>query len=319
MSSTSPERAAGSRRTSVIAHRGASGYLPEHTAVAKALAYGLGVDFIEQDVVATRDGEAVVLHDIYLDEISDVAEKFPARARDDGHFYVIDFDLAELRTLALIERRRPGTNERVYPGRFPYDLPTFRILTLDEEIDLISGLNASTGRHVGLYPEIKNPAWHEAAGIDLTRRVHEVLSRARDRISGPVFVQSFSPEALVRYRNEFGSETPLVQLLGRDEALMLVDDPARLTQIGRYANGLGLPYGTLIVREGDSLARSPLARLLETSPLVIHPYTLRRDVAPPEGIDYFAALRFLIRELAVDALFCDHPDDALAVRDGSAA
>ena len=78
----------------VIAHRGASGYLPEHTLAAKALAYGLGADYLEQDVVATRDSKLVVLHDLYLDDVSDVALKFPGRHRGDGRHYVIDFELA---------------------------------------------------------------------------------------------------------------------------------------------------------------------------------------------------------------------------------
>ncbi len=83
-------------RAIVIAHRGASGYLPEHTLVGKALAYGLGADYLEQDVVATRDAQLVVLHDLHLDDVSDVAQRFPGRHRDDGLHYVIDFDLAEL-------------------------------------------------------------------------------------------------------------------------------------------------------------------------------------------------------------------------------
>src|SRR6185503_3100921 len=103
----------------VIAHRGASGYLPEHTLVAKALAHGLGADYLEQDVVATRDGKLVVLHDLYLDDVSDVAERFRGRQRDDGLHYVIDFDLTELKTLTVFERRAPGSAAAKYPARFP--------------------------------------------------------------------------------------------------------------------------------------------------------------------------------------------------------
>src|SRR5688572_24954616 len=94
----------------VIAHRGASGYLPEHTLAAKALAYGLGADYLEQDVVATRDGRLVVLHDLHLDDISDVARRFPGRQRADGRHYVVDFDLSELETLRVFERRTPGSD-----------------------------------------------------------------------------------------------------------------------------------------------------------------------------------------------------------------
>jgi glycerophosphoryl diester phosphodiesterase len=91
-------------RPLVIAHRGASGYLPEHTLAAKAYAHALGADFIEQDLVLTKDDVPVVLHDIYLDTVTDVAVRFPERKRADGRFYVIDLTLAELKQLRVTER-----------------------------------------------------------------------------------------------------------------------------------------------------------------------------------------------------------------------
>ena len=319
MNSTFPDRNSAASPTRIIAHRGASGYLPEHTAAAKTLAYGLGADFIEQDLVASKDHELVVLHDSYLDDVSDVAAKYPDRRRDDGHYYVLDFTLAELRELVLAERRQPGESLRRYPGRFPYDTQEFRIVSFDDEIRLISGLNASTGRHVGLYPEVKDPGWHAQAGIDLTRLVYEALERAREFLSGPVFVQSFEPSALQRLAAEFSTPWPLVQLLNRADAEELAGNPPRLAQISGYAAAVGLPFDTLIERTSGSLRPSPLAIGLSEAGLLVHPYTLRRDVAPPDGIEYFAALRFLIRELKVDAVFCDFPDDAVALRDGSVA
>ena len=144
----------------VIAHRGASGYLPEHTLEAKALAFGLGADYLEQDVVATRDAELVVLHDPYLDDVTDVAARFPGRRREDGRHYAIDFDLVELRQLAVSERRRSGSRDARFPARFPPETAIFRIATLEEELALIAGLNRSMGRSVGIYPEIKDPQWH---------------------------------------------------------------------------------------------------------------------------------------------------------------
>ena len=87
----------------VIAHRGASGYLPEHTLPAKALAYAQGADFLEQDLVMTKDDRLLVLHDRYLDRVTDVATRFPQRARKDGRFYAIDFTLAEIRSLNFTE------------------------------------------------------------------------------------------------------------------------------------------------------------------------------------------------------------------------
>lgn len=320
MSSTSPDRTDSSIRTRIIAHRGASGYLPEHTAVAKTLAYGFGVDFIEQDVVATRDHDLVVLHDTSLDDVSDVAAKFPNRQREDGHFYVIDFTTAELQQLLLHERRQPGTDNMRFPQRFPYRLPGFQVMRLEDEIRLISGLNASTGRHVGLYPEIKDPAWHASNGIDLTGLVHSKLDELRSEISGPVFVQSFDRAALLRLRNDFQTEWPLVQLLDGADASALAEDPQAIAAIADYATGVGLPYIELLNRSGDRIEPTNLAMQLENAELLVHPYTLRRDSPDSEkGIGYFDAIRALILELRVDAVFCDQPDDALAIRDRTTA
>lgn len=87
----------------VIAHRGASGYLPEHTLPAKAMAYAQGADYLEQDLVMTKDDELIVLHDHYLDRVTDVAKRFPDRARKDGRYYAIDFTLAEIKSLKFTE------------------------------------------------------------------------------------------------------------------------------------------------------------------------------------------------------------------------
>lgn len=288
--------------------------------MAKAYAHALGVDFLEQDLVATADGVPVVLHDIHLDEVSDVALVYPERRRDDGHFYVIDFTWAELGALTLRERRLPDGTGLRFPGRFPHELP-LRICRLEDEIALVAGLNATSGRQVGIYPEIKDPAWHLAAGIDLTRLVHDALAASRDRISGPVFVQSFDPASLRRLREELDTGFALVQLLGRDDALGLTQDPAARVRIAEYAVGVGVPFETLIepARVGGRAVATALPGLLAEAGLLIHPYTLRRDVAPTGDVDYLASLEFLIHELAVDAIFCDHPDDAIAVRARSAA
>lgn len=161
-------------RPLVIAHRGASGYLPEHTAEAKALAYGQGADYLEQDVVATRDDRLVVLHDVHLDRVTDVAERFPERRRADGRWYVRDFDLAELETLNVHERTN-ADGSPVFPDRFPAGSGRFRISSVEEELDLVLGLNASTGRTVGIYPEIKRPAWHRGEGVDVANLLLPLL------------------------------------------------------------------------------------------------------------------------------------------------
>ena len=97
----------------VIAHQGASGYLPEHTLEAKAMAYAQGAHYIEQDLVMTRDDELIVLHDITLDRTTDVDEKFPDRARSDGRYYAIDFTLEEIRTLSATEGFRIENGEKI--------------------------------------------------------------------------------------------------------------------------------------------------------------------------------------------------------------
>ena len=97
----------------VIAHRGASGYLPEHTLPAKAMAYAQGADYLEQDLVMTKDDRLVVLHDHYLDRVTDVAQRFPQRARQDGRFYAIDFTLAEIKSLKFTEGFEPKDGKNV--------------------------------------------------------------------------------------------------------------------------------------------------------------------------------------------------------------
>jgi glycerophosphoryl diester phosphodiesterase len=319
LSSISPDQPGSLSRTRIIAHRGASGYLPEHTAVAKTLAYGFGADFIEQDVVATKDHDLVVLHDITLDDVSDVATIFPGRRREDGHFYVADFTTVELQQLTLHERLEPGSENMRFPQRFPYRLPTFRIMRFEDEVRLIAGLNAATGRHVGIYPEIKDPAWHASNDIDLTGLIHTALESLRSEISGPVFVQSFDRASLVRMRDEFGTDWPLVQLLDRADASALTGNPGAISATADYASGVGLPYTELLDRRGDGIEATELAAQLAAADLLVHPYTLRRDAPDTEkGIDYFDALRALILDLQVDAVFCDQPDDALLVRNRTA-
>jgi len=114
----------------VISHRAASGYLPEHTLPAVAMAYAFGADYIEQDVALTKDGVLMVIHDIYLDATTNVKQVFPDRKRADGRFYVCDFTLAEIKSLRVGERVNPATGAPVFAGRFPmgaskFEMPTF--------------------------------------------------------------------------------------------------------------------------------------------------------------------------------------------------
>ena len=120
-------------RPEVTAHRGASGYLPEHTLPAKAMAYAMGVDYVEQDVVMTKDGKLMVMHDILVDTTTDVAKKFPDRHRKDGRYYSSDFTYDELRSLRVTERFDPKTGKAVFAGRFPDSPIAYQIPSLEEE------------------------------------------------------------------------------------------------------------------------------------------------------------------------------------------
>jgi glycerophosphoryl diester phosphodiesterase len=294
----------------VIAHRGASGYLPEHTLAAKALAHGMGADYLEQDVVATRDGRLLVFHDLSLDAMTDVAERFPGRSRPDGHFYCIDFTLAEIRTLAVRERRRMPEGRMRYPGRFPDGAGTFSIATLEEEIAFIQGLNRSTGRTAGLYPEIKHPAWHREHGVDLGARLLEVL---RDfgyaDAADPVYVQCFDPGELQRLRRELGCRLRLIQLLEGTDSGGRIPGPPELAAISAYANGIGPALSLICLgREGDGPSLSSLVEDAHRVGLLVHPYTVRADDLPAGLPSVDVLLALVLGHLHADGVFTDFPD-----------
>lgn len=309
----------------IIAHRGASGYLPEHTLAAKALAYGQGADFLEQDVVATRDDQLIVLHDIHLDRVTDVAERFPGRHRADGRYYARDFELAELLSLNVHERRNDDGRTAVYGQRFPTTSGRFRIVTLREEIEMIRGLNRSTGRAVGLYPEVKRPAWHRAEGIDVSAALLHVLDgygyRVRD---DPVWFQCFDFAELKCVRNELGSDLKLVQLLGENAWGESTSDyeflktAAGLREIAAIADGIGpwLQQLYTVTEVDGSPVSTGLVEAAHAAGLVVHPYTFRVDDLAAGFGSFAAMLRWSVDELGIDGLFTDFPDRARrALRD----
>lgn len=303
----------------IIAHRGASGYLPEHTLAGKALAYGLGADYLEQDVVATRDGQLVVVHDLYLDDVTDVAARFPGRQREDGRHYVVDFDLAELEILRVFERRAPGSVSPKYPKRFPGDHGLFGIATLKDELRLIRGLNESMGRTVGIYAEIKEPAWHRAHGVDLAALLlRELAAFGYSQAADPAFVQCFDADELVRVRAELGSQLRLVQLVGAEPEYAGLLTPDGLRRVAAYAYGLGPHHSQVADGAAGRRPRSlPLRDAAGDAGLRLHPYTFRRDELPRYARSLEEWLEFFIVEAQVDGLFCDHPDVAVRVRDSA--
>ena len=301
----------------VIAHRGASAYLPEHTLAAKALAYGFGADFLEQDVVASRDDHLIVLHDIHLDRVTDVVERFPGRARTDGRWYVRDFYLQELRSLTVWERMTPERDATVYPGRFPHRQGSFRIATLADELQMITTLNRATGRRVGIYPEVKRPAWHHAEGVDLSSLLLDELDRAGySRRADPVYLQCFDPLETRRIREELGSELRLVQLLGDNgwqEAAADFDalrTASGLARIAEYADAIG-PWVNQLYARGpvdDAATSTGLLELAHEHGLAVHAYTFRADDLAVGFSTYETMLRWFADTLGIDGLFTDVTD-----------
>lgn len=305
----------------IIAHRGASGYLPEHTLAAKALAHAMGADYIEQDVVLTRDGVPVILHDIYLESTTDVALRFPERAREDGRFYALDFDLAEIRQLRVHERSTrddTGVEVAVYPERFPLETALFGVPTLAEEIDLISGLDRSRGQSTGLYIELKAPNWHQVQGHDIATAVLQVLTdKDYARRTGQVFLQCFDDRTLRRLRQDLGTPLPLIQLIGdnswgEDTAAdyQYMQTEEGLAEVATYADGIG-PWLMQIYQGRDEAGELRLSRLVERARargLLVHPYTFRRDELPDGIGDFDQLLDIFIGQVGVDGLFTDFPD-----------
>jgi glycerophosphoryl diester phosphodiesterase len=309
------------QRPLIIAHRGASGYLPEHTLAAKALAHGMGADFIEQDVVLSRDGVPVVLHDIYLESTTDVASKFPKRARGDGSFYAIDFTMEELRQLRVHERGwrdQNGQHSAFYASRFPPQPGLFQIPTLEEELILVDGLNKSLRRQAGIYLELKAPNWHQAAGYDLVATVLDVLANT-GYLERPehIFLQCFDDSTLKRLAHELPQPLPLIQLIGEndwgedsDVDYEKMRSPQGLAEVADYASGIG-PHLPQIFRgrgDGGEALLTDLVDDAHEQGLEVHPYTFRRDELPAGIASFDELLDIFIGQAGVDGLFTDFPD-----------
>jgi len=305
----------------IIAHRGASGYLPEHTLAAKALAHAMGADFIEQDVVLSGDGIPVILHDIHLESTTDVARRFPGRCRTDGRFYAIDFSLEELRQLRVHERTTrdgSGAEHAVYPARFPAECALFGIPTLAEEIDLIAGLDCSRGVRTGLYIELKAPAWHRRENFDIAAIVLDLLAtRGYAERPDQVFLQCFDAATLRRLREDFATPLPLIQLIGEnawgedgDNDYDWMRTPAGLDAVAGYAQGIGPWLHQIYLGRdpGGDCRLSDLVRQAHSRGLLVHPYTFRRDELPAGVTGFDELLDLFIGRAGIDGLFTDFPD-----------
>lgn len=307
-----PRLWAGQKTKVIIAHRGASGYALEHSLAALTLAHSMNPDYIEPDLVLTKDGIPIVLHDLTLEATTDVAEKFPGRKSKDGHFYAIDFSLAEIKTLRLVPRREPGAGKLVFPERhFPYK--GLEIITFEEFLLTMKGLNTTRERKIGIYPEVKNPSFHARHGKDLSRETLQLLKKhwTADGV-GPLILQCFDAVELKRIRKlqqEYGTNAALVQLIADDSwgeaphafSPMLKEEG--LKEIATYAEGIGLYVQHLLQHEN---ARNYLARANHLG-LSTHVYTLRKDLLPA-GWAWERLLQHLFQDLGVDGAFTDFPD-----------
>lgn len=296
----------------VIAHRGASGHRPEHTLAAYELAIDQGADYVEPDLVVTRDGVLVARHENELSLTTDVASRpqFAGRRRTqaiDGRsvsgWFSEDFTLEEIRTLRATERfRRERPANAGYDGRFA-------VATLDEVIALALRANAA-GRQVGIYPELKYAAHFAALGLAPEKRLADTLTAARQRGPLPVFVQSFELQALRRFA-EF-SDAPRVMLLARPPSA------GELRELAAQVQGIGVAKALVYPRlvDGTIGEATSLVGDAHALGLAVHAWTFRSEDAflpanlhgrPQREIEMFF-------EAGVDGVFADSPDAAIAVR-----
>jgi glycerophosphoryl diester phosphodiesterase len=323
----------------VIGHRGASGYRPEHTLASYELAIELGADYVEPDLVSTKDHVLVARHENDITGTTDVAShpEFADRKTTktvDGNqitgWFIEDFTLAELKTLRAKERL-PG----VRPANTAFD-GLYQIPTFQQVIDL------AKRHHVGIYPETKHPTYFRGIGLPLEEPL--VATLRANGYRGPnakVFIQSFEVGNLKRL--DHMTDVPLVQLIdevGKPYDFVVSGDPrtyadlikpAGLAEIAGYADGIGPSKNLIVPRDAQNRLTHPttLVRDAHEAGLVVHPWTFRRENNflpedfrqgnPASSVylqatgDFPAELR-LFYKLGVDGVFSDNSDVAVAVR-----
>ncbi|OQR61158.1 glycerophosphodiester phosphodiesterase [Streptomyces maremycinicus] len=326
----------------IIGHRGASGYRPEHTFGSYQLALDLGADIVEAgDLVPTRDGHLVCRHEPEIGGTTDVADhpEFAGRRTTkvlDGvsttGWFTEDFTLAELKTLRAVERipaNRP--HNTLYDGR--WEIPTFEeVLRWQDE------QTRKRGKQVWIYPETKHPTYFRKLGLGLEERVAKLLHKyGKDRKNSPVIVQSFEPSSIQRLNKLV--DNPLVVLLSgatsRPWDFVEAGDPrtvadlvtrAGLREIAGYAQGIGPTLDLVIPKDaaGDLTTPTTLVKDAHAVGLVLHPYTMRNENpflptnfrkgtdADAYG-DSFGAFRTYFAT-GIDGVFTDNPDTGLLAR-----
>jgi glycerophosphoryl diester phosphodiesterase len=333
------DKGGGRRLPLVIGHRGASGYRPEHTLASYRLAIAMGADFIEPDLVSTKDGILVARHENEISGTTDVADhpEFAARRVTktiDGvlvtGWFTEDFTLAELRTLRARERL-----PELRPDNTAFD-GLYQVPTLQEVIDLAKGAG------VGIYPETKHPTYFDSIGLSLEEPLVATLHANGYRgPRAPVFIQSFETANLKELNRM--TTVPLAQLLdatGRPYDFVVAGDPrtyadlatpAGLEEIAGYADGVGVNKNLIVPRDADQNLLDPttLVRDAHRAGLQVHAWTFRNEnnflpadfrLGNPASPVYLRATgdapaeyRLFFR-LGVDGLFSDNPDTAVASR-----
>lgn len=316
----------------VIGHRGASGYRPEHTLAAYELAIQQGADFIEPDLVATKDGVLVARHENEIDGTTDVTDRpeFAARFTTkviDGTsisgWFTEDFTLAELKILRAKERI-PGTR----PGNTTYN-GLFEVPTLEEVIDLAAAHN------VGIYLETKHPTFFASQGISLSQKLVDTLVAKGFTDPNKVFIQSFEVGNLQELHNAImpaaGVDLSLVQLVtggapydfiasGDSRTYADLTTPAGLDFINDYADGLGVNKTLMIPRDGANNLGSPTSLLddAHAAGLIVHGWTFRaentflptdmRSSGDPNALGDMEAELHAYFIAGMDGFFTDQPD-----------
>ncbi|WP_446325641.1 glycerophosphodiester phosphodiesterase [Blastomonas sp. CACIA14H2] len=318
----------------IIAHRGASGERPEHTLGSYQLAIDQGADFIEPDLVSTKDGVLVARHENEISETTDVAAhpEFAERKTTktiDGQrltgWFTEDFTLAELKTLRAKERLpqlRPANT--AYDGRWG-------VPTLDEIIVLVKRREQGTGRRIGLYPETKHPSHFRALGLPLEERLVATLAKAGyDGADDPVFIQSFEVDNLKRLNAM--TELPLIQLMASvagppdhpDTTYAAMSTPEGLAKIALYADGVGLEKTMVIPRTADGKLGAPsrIVKDAHAAGLKVHIWTFRRENfflpgefkagESPVAVGNVGAEIKAFLATGIDGLFSDNVTEAVA-------
>ena len=319
----------------VFAHRGASGYRPEHTKAAYLLAIAQGADYIEPDVVASKDGVLVVRHENEISGTTDVADRpeFAARRATkeiDGQtlsgWFTEDFTLAELRTLRARERL-----PQLRPASASYD-GQYEIVTLAEVLDLAIKEGDRAGRPIGVCPETKHPSYFRKIGLALEPiLIAELQAAGLDRGDAPICIQSFEISNL-RALNDV-TDVQLVQLVWKrggpaDQAssgltYASMTTAAGLTEIATYADIVSPEKSLVIARNTSGAQLSKPTALIgdaHAAGLRVVPYTFRKENEFLPG-NYQDDLEGEIRsflDAGVDGLFSDFPDIAVAARDAAA-